>query len=799
MKRFGQQHDPFIPLVIGTQTAATNQFTGALPLDELKHGQSIRYWLPHAGKSSGNTLNLSLRNGTTTGEKQLYYKGSTKLTTQFSAGSLILLTYLENANVNGVTYTGWWTAGAVQPASGGTSSADHTHTWEDVATAEVLEDLVITSDDVNYGGYHKVSDEAPTLEQIQKGGTVSFNEGGNGIVTMNYPEGDITVMTMGMTNGAAIVFNGLALAAVAFEDGAKVLGNTLDEKGIYFVQDDYVITHSLTISEYATATEVVPIPYEFLPEPLQFGQTSYSVETLVDNQTIPMSGGEGTEPLACEIVAGNTYDLTWNGVEYKGLVAKEISAEGMSIVFIGNAGPMGMGEDTGEPFVVAYIVGMGTMVMEYSGELTECTVTLKELVTETKQFDIKYLPESHQFYEKTIYTDTITWDGDTGKVECLDPLGSGQMLLCHVSSATPTLNDFANGGKIKFSDYTEMEFTSDEILPIGNDVLAENNFNFIVAPNDNITVTVPYSGINITVTFPKKGIYFGMVVGSGYTQALTINGYNGFETTEIKKLEGKYLEPFDYVAGSDTVSVDVDGVAYLSISKITDEVLAIADFANATVVIENANGTQTIKFNSDEAMSQDGMTIAQVSFRVGNTNNETGLVFISTALANAELGIEIPSPGTYTMGFGTDTTVTKISLTIPGKEMGGSLKLKPECLPGQQEDYIKTTILPDDWGSGFIRVNETVTASDRAFGVSLYNAASKGGFKISGWAYRTVDGTREQIGRVVIDFTPAYTDENGAYIATGIVGLGGVLYGLYATITETNTTFILNELALATS
>jgi len=97
-----------IPLIIGTQTASTNAFTGVAPFSTLKHGQTIRYWLPYAGTSSGDTLNLTLSGGGTTGAKQIYYKGTTKLTTHFSAGSLIILTYLENANVNGTNYTGWW-------------------------------------------------------------------------------------------------------------------------------------------------------------------------------------------------------------------------------------------------------------------------------------------------------------------------------------------------------------------------------------------------------------------------------------------------------------------------------------------------------------------------------------------------------------------------------------------------------------------------------------------------------------------------------------------------------------------
>jgi len=149
-------------------------------------------------------------------------------------------------------------------------------TWDDLALYDTVKDLTITSDDVNYGGYHKVSDEVPTLEQIQKGGTVSFNEGGNGIVTKNYPEGDMTILSQ--SKGAVIAFNGLPLVVVAFEDGMTFMGNTF-EKGISFAQDNLVITHSLIIKDYP-AVGINPIPMEYLPEGHQFGETTITSDTL---------------------------------------------------------------------------------------------------------------------------------------------------------------------------------------------------------------------------------------------------------------------------------------------------------------------------------------------------------------------------------------------------------------------------------------------------------------------------------------------------------------------------------------
>ena len=94
-------------VIVGTQTASTGAWTGVASFSELKDGQQIVYWLPYAG--SGNaTLNLTLANGTTTGAKNCYYSGATRLTTHYAAGNAIHLTYRVNANVNGTNYTGWW-------------------------------------------------------------------------------------------------------------------------------------------------------------------------------------------------------------------------------------------------------------------------------------------------------------------------------------------------------------------------------------------------------------------------------------------------------------------------------------------------------------------------------------------------------------------------------------------------------------------------------------------------------------------------------------------------------------------
>ncbi|MBR5583112.1 MAG: hypothetical protein IKW21_01140, partial [Lachnospiraceae bacterium] len=123
------------------------------------------------------------------------------------------------------------------------------------------EDLVVTSDGANHGGYVKVSDEVPTLKDIEKGGSVSFIESGSTLTTLKFPD-ELTVYER--TNGAVIAFNGLPLVVIAFEDGMTYMGNTF-EKGISFAQDSIVITHTFRLNGYVLSSEITPIPPEYLP------------------------------------------------------------------------------------------------------------------------------------------------------------------------------------------------------------------------------------------------------------------------------------------------------------------------------------------------------------------------------------------------------------------------------------------------------------------------------------------------------------------------------------------------------
>lgn len=80
--------------VVGTHgTSTTATWTGTCSkLTEIKDGTTIFFYLTSAG-TTNVTLNLTLANGTQTGAKNVYFKGTTRLSTQYPINSIVTLVY----------------------------------------------------------------------------------------------------------------------------------------------------------------------------------------------------------------------------------------------------------------------------------------------------------------------------------------------------------------------------------------------------------------------------------------------------------------------------------------------------------------------------------------------------------------------------------------------------------------------------------------------------------------------------------------------------------------------------------
>lgn len=117
-----------IEYIVGTQTAATNAWTGVSKDSTLKAGKIIAYYLPYAGTSAAATLQLTMADGTTTDAIELRRTVTSTVTTHFAAENVIILIYdgtywkvsaYYDANTNYVP-TGYCTTAAKTAAKSAT-------------------------------------------------------------------------------------------------------------------------------------------------------------------------------------------------------------------------------------------------------------------------------------------------------------------------------------------------------------------------------------------------------------------------------------------------------------------------------------------------------------------------------------------------------------------------------------------------------------------------------------------------------------------------------------------------------
>lgn len=117
-----------IEYIVGTQTAATNAWTGVSTDTTLKTGKIIAYKLPYAGTSDPATLQLTMADGTTTSAIALRRTGSSTVTTHFAVNNVIIMVYdgtywrvsaYYDANTNTIP-TGYCTTAAATAAKSAT-------------------------------------------------------------------------------------------------------------------------------------------------------------------------------------------------------------------------------------------------------------------------------------------------------------------------------------------------------------------------------------------------------------------------------------------------------------------------------------------------------------------------------------------------------------------------------------------------------------------------------------------------------------------------------------------------------
>lgn len=119
---------------------------------------------------------------------------------------------------------------------------------------------------------------------------------------------------------------------------------------------------------------------------------------ILTERTLKVDSDEGAAYVADpvpDLVEGDRYTVKWNDTEYI-CTAQTVSADGTTGTALGNIGAMGLGADTGEPFVIAHFgaqaaaMGMYLIILPLDGS-TSPTVAITGKLSKVHKLDNKYL------------------------------------------------------------------------------------------------------------------------------------------------------------------------------------------------------------------------------------------------------------------------------------------------------------------------------------------------------------------------------------------------------------------------
>lgn len=160
------------------------------------------------------------------------------------------------------------------------------------------------------------------------------------------------------------------------------------------------VPHTIRIAQDGIV--VKPIDTRYLPEHLQFGETSETVDfiplTQYDNFSLNSSFGVYThaEQTTYDVVVGESYVITWDGIEYECTV-QDVGTLIPKAIAVGNGSPFGFSGNN-EPFIILFENGYTTYISltdTIAGGSHSVIIHKDEVITKT--IDTKYLPEHLRF------------------------------------------------------------------------------------------------------------------------------------------------------------------------------------------------------------------------------------------------------------------------------------------------------------------------------------------------------------------------------------------------------------------
>ena len=205
-------------------------------------------------------------------------------------------------------------------------------------------------------------------------------------------------------------------------------GFKLDEKS--FSLD---VNGVLSVSGGGGGSVPKPLTYDYMPE--GYPKKTIGTVTVMEEQELAFTLSHGvymsTATNAFEIVEGQTYTVNWDGTEYEC-----VGAVSNSRPFLGNPSIIGIGDDTGEPFVYGYNTNLHAGNFATHDSSASHTISAK-ITVET------VTPMAEEFLRKDVIVNIVGEEQD----------GTGKTYLLFDKTDEEINNALNNGSTVKLNYY----------------------------------------------------------------------------------------------------------------------------------------------------------------------------------------------------------------------------------------------------------------------------------------------------------------------------------------------------------
>ena len=203
--------------------------------------------------------------------------------------------------------------------------------------------------------------------------------------------------------------------------------------GMVYKKEAKAETITLSIENYYEE-KCEPLPNDFLPDGYgYFGESRVERNYLVDNVTVEIPAGNVAQSFKegengyCKLVAGEKYNVLYNGIVYKDLVATEESDGTTTMIYIGDMSIVEGNATSDIPFLYSSVKNTAMDACSIYFNKSETVETLSfSIYTETVidglvRFNGELMPKGYGYIVKeTEATNKIEFDGDYTKYEYIE-------------------------------------------------------------------------------------------------------------------------------------------------------------------------------------------------------------------------------------------------------------------------------------------------------------------------------------------------------------------------------------------